>query len=168
MASFFGQEIYSPLLLAFVEEDGDNLMSSHTPTFSGIDASYRLPDNVALITLQELEDGKVLLRLAHPYEIEEDSVLSVMTRVELKKLFRGKKRSQEMTLPANQEREEMEKKILVWEVEGEENQNSKVIRGSQVDPKDLEVELAPMEIRTFVIEFEVDLMTAAFKRIVDA
>ncbi|KAK8672388.1 hypothetical protein V6N13_110760 [Hibiscus sabdariffa] len=166
----FGQEIYSPLLLAFTEEDGDNWMSSHTPTFSGIDASYSLPDNVALITLQELEDGKVLLRLAHLYEIGEDSVLSVMTRVELKKLFPGKKIAKvtEMSLSANQEREEMEKKRLVWEVEGE-NQNPKVARGSQVDPKELEVELAPMEIRTFVIQFEVDLMTAAaFKRIVDA
>lgn len=27
-------------------------MSSHAPTFSAIDASYSLPDNVALITLQ--------------------------------------------------------------------------------------------------------------------
>ena len=76
----FGQEIYSPLLLAFAEEvlvlfllfffhiyfgfgdlfltskfswqDGDNWMSSHIPTFSGIDSSYSLPDNVAVITLQ--------------------------------------------------------------------------------------------------------------------
>ncbi|GMJ09449.1 hypothetical protein like AT5G13980 [Hibiscus trionum] len=166
----FGQEIYSPLLLAFAEEDGDKWMSSHTPAFSGIDASYSLPDNVALITLQELEDGKVLLRLAHLYEIGEDSVLSVMTRVELKKLFPGKKIAKvtEMSLSANQEREEMEKRRLVWEVEGEENQNPKVVRGSQVDPKKLEVELAPMEIRTFLIQFEVDLMTAAFKSTVDA
>ncbi|KAK8715926.1 hypothetical protein V6N13_043250 [Hibiscus sabdariffa] len=161
----FGQEIYSPLLLAFTEEDGDNWMSSHTPTFSGIDASYSLPDNVALITLQELEDGKVLLRLAHLYEIGEDSVLSVMTRVELKKLFPGKKIAKvtEMSLSANQVREEMEKKRLVWEVEGEDR-NPKVARGSQVDPKRLEVELAPMEIRTFVIQFEVDLMTALLSK----
>ncbi|XVE67611.1 hypothetical protein DITRI_Ditri09bG0001700 [Diplodiscus trichospermus] len=48
----FGQEIYSPLLLAFAEEDGDNWMSSHIPTFSGIDSSYSLPDNVAIIALQ--------------------------------------------------------------------------------------------------------------------
>ena len=27
-------------------------MSSHIPTFSGIDSSYSLPDNVAIITLQ--------------------------------------------------------------------------------------------------------------------
>lgn len=27
-------------------------MNSHVPTFSGIDPSYALPDNVAVITLQ--------------------------------------------------------------------------------------------------------------------
>lgn len=30
-------------------------MSSHVPKFSGIDASYNLPDNVAILTLQVLE-----------------------------------------------------------------------------------------------------------------
>nr|KJB76311.1 hypothetical protein B456_012G082700 [Gossypium raimondii] len=169
----FGQEIYSPLLLAFAEEDGENWMSSHTPTFSAIDASYSLPDNVALITLQELDDGKVLLRLAHLYEVGEDSDLSVMSKVELKKLFPGKKiaKVRELSLSANQEREEMEKRRLVWKVEGEsenQNENPKVVRGAPVDPKKLEVELAPMEIRTFVMEFEVDLMSTTFKRIVDA
>ncbi|KAL3572533.1 hypothetical protein D5086_026437 [Populus alba] len=65
----FGQEIYSPLLLAFSEEDGDKWMNSHVTTFSGFDSSYILPDNVAVLTLQELDDGKVLLRLAHLYEV---------------------------------------------------------------------------------------------------
>ncbi|GLT81593.1 hypothetical protein SLE2022_000350 [Rubroshorea leprosula] len=64
-----GQELYSPLLLAFAEEDGNNWMDSHVASFSGIDPSYSLPDNVAVITLQELENGKVLLRLAHLYEV---------------------------------------------------------------------------------------------------
>ncbi|OMO99296.1 hypothetical protein COLO4_13372 [Corchorus olitorius] len=151
----FGQEIYSPLLLAFTEEDGDNWMSSHTSTFSGIASSYSLPDSVAVITLQELVDGKALLRLAHLYEIGEDSVRSVMTKVELKKLFLGKKIAKvtEMSLSANQGRAEMEKKRLVWEVEGHSGENPKVARGGPVDPKKLVVELAPMEIRTFVIDF---------------
>ncbi|XP_050232391.1 alpha-mannosidase At3g26720 isoform X2 [Mercurialis annua] len=48
-----GQEIYSPVLLAFSEQDGSNRMSSHTATFSGIDPSYALPNNVAVITLQK-------------------------------------------------------------------------------------------------------------------
>ncbi|XVE67610.1 hypothetical protein DITRI_Ditri09bG0001700 [Diplodiscus trichospermus] len=152
----FGQEIYSPLLLAFAEEDGDNWMSSHIPTFSGIDSSYSLPDNVAIIALQELDDGKVLLRLAHLYEVGEDNVLSVVTSVELKKLFPSKKIAKvtEMSLSANQERVEMEKKRLVWKVEGSSGETSKVMRGGPVDPEKLVVELSPMEIRTFVIDFD--------------
>ncbi|TQD70103.1 hypothetical protein C1H46_044363 [Malus baccata] len=71
----FGQEIYSPLLLAFSEQDGDNWKNSHVTTFSGVGSSYSLPDNVALITLQ----------------IGEDRDLSVMTNVELKQLFPKKK-----------------------------------------------------------------------------
>lgn len=58
-----------------------------------------------------------------------------------------------MSLSANQEREEMIKKRLVWKVEGSQNDKSKVLRGGPVDPIKLVVEIAPMEIRTFVIEF---------------
>ncbi|XP_050270647.1 probable alpha-mannosidase At5g13980 [Quercus robur] len=160
----FGQEIYSPLLLAFAEQDGDNGMSSHVASFSGIDSSYSLPDNVALITLQELDDGKVLLRLAHLYEIGEDKNLSVMTSVELKKLFPRKKigKVTETNLSANQERTEMEKKRLVWKVEGSSQEENKVVRGGPVDPAKLVVELAPMEIRTFVIDFNPESLRYVF------
>lgn len=76
----FGQEIYSPLLLAFSEQvwlyrwnlplawllrlfmcstctnlftqDGSNWANSHVPKFSAMDPTYSLPDNVALLTLQ--------------------------------------------------------------------------------------------------------------------
>lgn len=60
----------------------------------------------------------------------------------------------EMSLSANQERAEMEKKRLVWKVEGSYGEESKVVRGGPVDPTTLVVELAPMEIRTFVIAFD--------------
>lgn len=58
----------------------------------------------------------------------------------------------ETSLSANQERAEMEKKRLVWQVEGSLGEEPKVVRGGAVDPANLVVELAPMEIRTFVIE----------------
>lgn len=153
----FGQEIYSPLLLAFSEKDdkdGD-WTNTHVTTFSGFDSSYTLPENIVIITLQELDHGTVLLRLAHLYEIEEDKDLSVVTSVELKKLFPGKKIKEvkEMSLSANQERTEMEKKRLVWKVEGSSG-NEGVSRGGSVDPKERTVELAPMEIRTFTIYFD--------------
>ncbi|XP_056689523.1 alpha-mannosidase At3g26720 isoform X2 [Spinacia oleracea] len=151
-----GQEIYSPLILAFAEQDGDDWMSSHVPTFSGFASSYSLPDNVAIITLQELDNGKVLLRLAHLYETGEDKDLSVMTHVELKKLFPNKNINKviETSLSANQERAEMEKKKLVWKVEDSSEEETKVMRGGLVDPVELVVELAPMEIRTFLVDLE--------------
>lgn len=157
-----GQEIYSPFLLAFTEEVEDNWMSSHVPTYSAIE-SYSLPDNVAIITLQELDTRKVLVRLAHLYEMEEDNDLSVMTEVELKKLFPGKKIGKlvEMNLSANQERSEMEKKRLEWKVE-EEPESKSTNRGGAVDPAKLVVELAPMEIRTFVLDFDQTFSTQVF------
>ena len=56
----------------------------------------------------------------------------------------------ETSLSANQERKEMEKKRLVWKSEGLPRQGA-VTRGGPVDPATLVVELAPMEIRTFLI-----------------
>ncbi|XP_065872513.1 probable alpha-mannosidase At5g13980 isoform X2 [Euphorbia lathyris] len=153
----YGQEIYSPFLLAFAEQDGGNWTNSHVTTFSAMDPSYVLPDNVAILTLQELDDGKVLIRLAHLYETGEDKDMSVTAKVELKKVFPNSKimKVTETSLSANQERAEMEKKRLVWRVEGstEEKEEVSVVRGGPVDPVALVVELAPMEIRTFLVEF---------------
>ncbi|KAI3942980.1 hypothetical protein MKW98_005492 [Papaver atlanticum] len=152
----FGQEIYSPFLLAFTEQDSDNWRSSHVTSFSGMDPSYSLPDNVAMLTLQELVDGKVLVRMAHLYEMGEDRDLSTMARVELRKLFPYKKIGEvtEMSLSANQERAEMERKRLVWKNEGSlKVKPPKVVKGGALDPVKLVVELGPMEIRTFTIDF---------------
>ncbi|XP_052182651.1 probable alpha-mannosidase At5g13980 [Diospyros lotus] len=150
----FGQEIYSPFLLAFTEQDGDKWTNFPVPIYSGMDPSYSLPDNIAILTLQELEDGKVLLRLAHLYEIGEDKDLSVVASVDLKKLFHDKKITKitEMSLSANQEKEEMLKKRLVWEVQDSQDEEFKVLRGGPVDPVKQVVELAPMEIRTFIVD----------------
>ena len=59
----------------------------------------------------------------------------------------------ETSLSANQERRKMEKKRLIWKVEGS-SEEPKVVRGGPVDPAKLVVELAPMEIRTFLIDFD--------------
>ncbi|KAJ6334115.1 hypothetical protein OIU78_011091 [Salix suchowensis] len=151
----FGQEIYSPVLLAFTEQDGSNEINFPLPTFSGIDPSYSLPNNVAVITLQELDNGKVLLRLAHLYETGEDKDYSVMASVELKKIFPKEiVKVTELSLSGNQERTDMEKKRLVWKVEGSAGEESKVVRGGPVDPARLVVELFPMEIRTFHVDFD--------------
>ncbi|KAK9044976.1 hypothetical protein V6N11_058866 [Hibiscus sabdariffa] len=152
----FGQEIHSPFLLAFTEQEGDGWANSHVSSFSWMDTFYVLPDNVAMITLEELNDGKVLVRFAHLYEVGEHKDLSVMASVQLKKVFAHKKinKVREMSLTANQGRAEMEKKRLVWKVEGSSEEAPKVVRGGPVDPATLVVELAPMEIRTFLIDFD--------------
>ncbi|KAL4362664.1 hypothetical protein GQ457_04G014770 [Hibiscus cannabinus] len=152
----FGQEIHSPFLLAFTEQEGDGWAKSHVSSFSWMDPFYVLPDNVAMITLEELNDGKVLVRFAHLYEVGEDKDLSVMASVQLKKVFAHKKinKVREMSLTANQGRAEMEKKRLVWKVEGSSKEAPKVVRGGAVDPATLVVQLAPMEIRTFLIDFD--------------
>ncbi|KAH6829428.1 Glycosyl hydrolase family 38 protein [Perilla frutescens var. hirtella] len=155
----FGQEIYSPFLLAFSEQD-DKWTNFPTPTFSAMDPSYSLPDNIAILTLQELEDGAVLLRLAHLYEVGEDKDLSSLATVELKKVFSNRKinKIKEMSLSANQERSEMERKRLSWKVEGSSTKPATDSRGGPVDPVKLVVELAPMELRTFILDFSSNLV----------
>ncbi|XP_037436892.1 alpha-mannosidase At3g26720-like [Triticum dicoccoides] len=116
----FGQELYSPLLLAFTEQDGGNWANSHVSSFSAMDPTYSLPENVALLTLEELEDGSVLLRLAHLYEAGEHKDLSAPASVDLKRVFPDNKIGKiiETSLSANQERAAMEKKRLKWKVAG--------------------------------------------------
>uniref|UniRef100_A0A803KWE4 Alpha-mannosidase n=1 Tax=Chenopodium quinoa TaxID=63459 RepID=A0A803KWE4_CHEQI len=153
-----GQEVYSPLLLAFTHENLDSWKASRSTKATSMDSNYNLPLNVALITLQELEDKYVLLRLAHLYEAGEDAEYSGMAIVELRKIFSGKqiKEVKEMSLSANQEKSEM--KRLKWRVEGEDTSNVGArehipLRGSPVDGSTLVVELGPMEIRTFLLKF---------------
>lgn len=59
-----------------------------------------------------------------------------------------------MNLSANQERSAMEKRRLAWKVERSAEAEGKVVRGGPVDPSKLVVELAPMEIRTYLIDFD--------------
>ncbi|XP_019420876.1 PREDICTED: alpha-mannosidase-like [Lupinus angustifolius] len=147
------QEIYSPLLLAFTYEDLGNWKSSHLTEGTAMDPNYILPHNVALITLEELDDGKVLLRLAHLYEAGEDAEYSSLTKVELKKMFVTKKIKEvvEVSLSANQEKSKMKKRT--WKVEGDKEQEPQPIRGGPVNSYNFVVELGPMEIRTFLLKF---------------
>ncbi|XP_022640495.1 alpha-mannosidase-like [Vigna radiata var. radiata] len=74
-----GQEIYSPFLLAFTHENLESWKSSHWTKGTILDPNYSLPPNVALITLEELDGGVVLLRLAHLYEVSLYKYLSHIT-----------------------------------------------------------------------------------------
>ncbi|KAG5537366.1 hypothetical protein RHGRI_024717 [Rhododendron griersonianum] len=148
-----GQEVYSPLLLAFTHEKQDDWTATHLLKAAAMDPNYTLPPNVALVTLQELDDGSVLLRLGHLYEAGEDAEYSTLAKVELKKVFAGKtiKEVKEMSLSANQEKSQMKK--MTWKVEGDNSGEPEAIRGGPVNDSDLVVELGPMEIRTFLLYF---------------
>ncbi|XP_072954939.1 alpha-mannosidase [Typha angustifolia] len=149
----YGQEIYSPFLLAFTHEDEKSWKLSHVTKASLMDDTYSLPPNVAIITLQNLDDGTVLFRLAHLFEAGEDVQYSVMAKVELKKVFAGKmiKEVTETSLSANQEKSKMKK--LSWRVQGDTESIPTPIRGGPVNNTTLVVELGPMEIRTFLLKF---------------
>ncbi|KAG5099843.1 hypothetical protein JHK82_044895 [Glycine max] len=125
-----GQEIYSPFLVAFTHEISENWKSSHLTKGTIMDPNYSLPPNIALITLEELDGGIVLLRLAHLYEIRE---------------------LKEVSLSSNQEKSEM--KRMTWKVEGDKGQEPQAVRGGPVSYHNLVVELGPMEIRTFLLKF---------------
>ncbi|WOL07300.1 alpha-mannosidase [Canna indica] len=149
----YGQQIYSSLLLAFTQEDEASWKSSHVTKATSMEYGYSLPPNVAIITLQDLDDGTALLRLAHLYEAAEDSQYSTLATVELKKVFAGKtiKQLRETSLSANQDKSEMKK--MKWRVEDSSSSFSAPLRGRPVDNTTLIVELGPMEIRTFLIKF---------------
>ncbi|KAF6993710.1 hypothetical protein CFC21_010565 [Triticum aestivum] len=147
-----GQKVYSPFLLGFAHEDESSWKSYSVVKASMMDANYSLPDNVAIITLQSLDDGTALLRLAHLFQAAEDPQYSVMAKVELKKLF-GKRTIKELTetnLSANQKKSAMRK--LKWRVVGDTESSPAPITGRPVDNQALVVELGPMEIRTFLLK----------------
>ncbi|XP_060195923.1 alpha-mannosidase-like isoform X1 [Lycium barbarum] len=148
-----GQEIYSPLVLAFGHENQEEWKASHLTKATIMNPNYSLPPNVALITLQELDNGGVLLRLAHLYEAGEDVDYSTITKVQLKEMFAGKriKEIKETSLSANQGKNEMKK--MSWNIDHDSGNEPAPIRGGPVDTSHLVVELGPMEIRTFVVKF---------------
>lgn len=150
-----GQQIYSPVLLAFTHEDEKTWKASRVTKATSMAPGYTLPPNVALITLEELDDATVLLRLAHLYEAGADAQNSVLAEVELKKIFARKmiKKVEEKSLSANQNKAEMKK--TNWRVEGDsETSHPAPLRGGPLNNSALIVELGPMEIRTFSLTFE--------------
>ncbi|KAH0971088.1 hypothetical protein GBA52_023244 [Prunus armeniaca] len=112
-----GQEVYSPLLLAFTHEKLEDWTASHLTKASTMDLNYSLPLNVALITLQ--------------VTAAEDPQYSTLAKVELKKMFTGKmiKEVKEVSLSANQEKSEMKK--MTWKVEGDNGDEPTPIRGGR-------------------------------------
>ncbi|XP_032794592.1 lysosomal alpha-mannosidase [Daphnia magna] len=106
--------------------------------------SRALPENVNLLTLEKRPDGLYLIRLEHIYDVEEDKVLSAPVTVSLHNLFPGFviMSAEETILGGNQFRKDSQR--LIWNSTDRQHNNSKRLT------KFPDVELQPMEIRTFI------------------
>ncbi|KAJ8951631.1 hypothetical protein NQ318_012301 [Aromia moschata] len=132
---------------------------SHFVTLGKSSEGHDLPENVHLLTLENwnASTNQILIRLEHILEKNEDPNLSKEETVDLSGLFKTIKVTsmKEYTLAANTPLEEISR--LEWpqitKIEDELSPLNKNYRLSR-DETDLEITLAPMQIRTFVATIE--------------
>lgn len=144
------RQLFPQQLVYSVVNDEDNLVN--VSQYSAMAEGYELPPNVAIITLQELDNSRVLLRLAHIFEVDEDEEWSKVAVIDLQNLFvdRAILSVDELSLTANQKKSEMKSKY--WQVENDDEVEADAnIRSQNVLGEGYEIELQPMEIRTFSV-----------------
>eukprot|EP01052_Picozoa_sp_SAG31_P042437 SAG31_NODE_6735_length_1906_cov_1.819037_2_plen_243_part_00 len=150
-------ELNFPPTLAFA---GSNAVS--TPRMSAI--AGQLPANVRLMTLssnyKEWNGGKLILRVAHKYQVGEHPSLSKPATFSLAQIFSksGLKitAAEETTLTANQDRAAWEAKKMRWpstEVVDRDLAGAPQETRSFLDPSDAEmmVTINAMEVKTFLV-----------------
>jgi alpha-mannosidase len=151
------EELNFPPTLAFTKAKAVKV-----PSYSSISAA--LPPNVKLMTLSSnyaaWNDGKIILRLSHLYQVGEHPTLSMPATVSLAAVFAkaGLKvgAAEETLLTANQGRDGFEAKKKVWATadatgglvsyEGAQDR----VRFDAADPA-LSVTLRAMEVKTFLV-----------------
>jgi lysosomal alpha-mannosidase len=118
-----------------------------------------LPDNVHLLTVDcaNYGPGRALVRLAHLYAAGEDAALSKPATVALASLFADMriKFATEQNLRGNQD--VADAIPLLWKVAGEGSQPAtRLQQWASMPPAgaELSVTLQPMDIRTFIVQFE--------------
>lgn len=125
-----------------------------------------LPMNVQLVTLERLDDSQVLIRLAHQFAVGEDPTLSQPVTVDLfnllnKDLYGSPSSAIEWTLSANQEKSAQLAEKIQWSYDNGTASSQRVsskavefqrssLRNAQ---QEFNVDIYPMEIRTFVLQF---------------
>ncbi|XP_053661562.1 lysosomal alpha-mannosidase-like [Anopheles marshallii] len=132
----------------------DDYLSNFRNIYSAI--AQQLPPNVNLLTLEPWKDGTVLVRFEHLFEKHEDPVYSQAVRINIRNvLFALNIESiHETTLAGNQ-----------WKADSQRLQFSTESSANEIDRKhqvehvpmvqestDFDIELQPMEIRTFVVK----------------
>ena len=148
------QMYYRPTL-AFTQ-DSSTFAESTPAEFSAL--AQALPENVNLMTLTNnyagINDGKLLLRFAHVYGIDEHPELSEPVKITLSTLFStasGLKivAAEETSLTGNQPREKMLERGA-WLLGDAAKRSQGPFARSGLDLSDLSFKLRPMELRTFL------------------
>ncbi|XP_057312440.1 lysosomal alpha-mannosidase-like isoform X2 [Hydractinia symbiolongicarpus] len=118
-------------------------LSKLIPTYSGLSRS--LPENVHLLTMETIKSDEMILRFEHFYEKDEDHKLSNPVNFQLDGLFTDFNivNITETNLSANQLLKD--KKMMKWNTDEEVAENS--FDG-------FNIELNPMQIRTFIAKFK--------------
>jgi len=139
-------QLYMPLS-PFFAEGGAKLTR---PSFTAL--AQPLPPNVQIITLEQWDTDRVLVRLAHQFGLDEDAVLSKPATVDLAGLFANRRvlDIDERGLAATISRAEVLQRRIQWRVEGE----TPAPQPDVVDPSSgaSTITLGPLQIRTFLVK----------------
>ena len=119
--------------------------------FSAIDSSFELPENIMLITFDQIDSTAasqtLLIRLGHQYAKGEDDALSKAVDIDFKDVLPGYEIQSitERTLSGNQDLIERENKRMRWDEAAVDTSDS--ARKDSI--RDGKITIHPMEIRTF-------------------
>ncbi|KAH0629645.1 hypothetical protein JD844_011874 [Phrynosoma platyrhinos] len=116
--------------------------------------NHALPSNVHLLTLAQREPNSILIRLEHQFERGESVNGSMPAVINLQNLFSSFNviSLQEMSLAANQKREEM--KRLIWQSSEGASSGAAEEQPSPASLDPTQITLQPMEIRTFLAQIQ--------------
>lgn len=143
------QQLLMEPIPAFFTLEGDQLPAKTPTLYKGL--AQALPPQVNLLSLEQWNEGRYLLRLEHIYSRDEDAELSKPVTVGIKNLFESFEIDsvRELTLGANQDIEATKSRLTFdYTPVGKQYEPPTT---QPVDPAKLEVTLNPMQIRTFVV-----------------
>ena len=145
--------VYQQFHTFYGKYTGDTSSNPLPPIKTILPLSYDLPINVQLNTFEIWSPNVLLVRLAHQFAVDEDADMSVPVNVDLATLLSRYqiKSVVEMSLSANQEKGAMLANKIQWNTMANEGKGavSQVI--SRQTSSDTDVNLNPMEIKTFLI-----------------
>ena len=151
-------EINTPVTVIFNTNWQGKSSDSWFKTFeTGYNAMIKdLPKNVHIMTMRTIETGETIVRLWNIYAVGEDEEYSKRVTVDLGALWKDLNIVQikEMSLLANARIEDINR--LVWNVtnvEEDPSKEAKLAKYKPVDMANLNVEIDPMDIRTFLVRF---------------